>query len=107
MFPEDIRHLGVRRKSSRASSVKTAIDASQLRWRCLILALSKPCLDLKRNLRELGLGLFGPLFRAFQNVREYFCGHASIIPNDWGILALPRGPEQSITFKALEESGTH
>jgi hypothetical protein len=94
MFPEDIGHLGVRRKSSRASSVKTAIDASQLRWRCLILALSKACLDLKRNLRELGLGLFGPLFRAFQNVREYFCGHASIIHQMTGaFVALPRGIE--------------
>jgi hypothetical protein len=53
MFAEDVGYLSD--KSSCASSVNTAIDAGLFRGRCVILALSKASLDLKRNLRELGL----------------------------------------------------
>lgn len=89
MLPENLGYLSVCRKTPFLRGIETAIDALQFRWGCNIFAATKPGIYFKRDLCKFGLSFLRPRLRAFQNILESLCRHASIKPGQMGQSGAP------------------
>jgi hypothetical protein len=75
MLVESPIDLVARRKVTLARCPEAAIDPGKLCWCRSVLAGHEAGIDFKRDLGKLRLGLFRPIFCAFQNVSEKFACH--------------------------------
>jgi len=73
-YPAD---LVVGGEAALARSLQASIDAFNLLWRCVIRAVAKPCINLKRDLCEFNLSRLRPIRDAPQYVLKNFSCHST------------------------------